>query len=208
MFVREAFAQAEAPIAGTSPTVDEGPVPPTAEVLHVEEPTGGFPPLETEFFASQLLWLAITFGLLYWMMSKFLAPRLAGIIENRHDRIAFDIDAADRMRLDADEAQAAYEQELATARDRSHLIGQDAREKARADAEIERKRTEGDLERQLEEAQARIGEIKTRALADVDAIAVETTETILEALAGVSASREDVASAVRSATASQEPRNA
>lgn len=208
MFVRDAVAQTEPGAAGHSPTVDEGPLPPTAETLHVEEPTGGFPPLETEFMASQLLWLLITFGVLYWVMSKILVPRLSGIIENRHDRIALDLDAAQRMRTDADEAQAAYEQDLATARERSQAIAQDARDRARGEADAERKRNEADLDARLDEAQNRIADIKAKALADVDAIAIETTEAIVASLTGLSVSREEVDGAVRSAGAGKESRNA
>lgn len=208
MFVRDAFAQTEPGVPSGPPTVDQGPPPPTAETLHIEEPVGGFPPLETEFMASQLLWLILCFGVLYWVMSKVLVPRLAGIIEGRHDRIALDLDAAERMRGDADAAQAAYEQELAEARERSHSIAQGARDTARAEADEERKSNELALDRRLDEAQARIGEIKAKALADVDAIAEETTEAIVSTLAGLSVPREEIAGAVSAAGSRQEDRHA
>ncbi|MGL4441912.1 MAG: F0F1 ATP synthase subunit B', partial [Bosea sp. (in: a-proteobacteria)] len=54
----------------------------------------GFPPFKTETFASQLLWLAIFFGLLYWLVSKVFAPRLTEVIEGRASRIAKDLDEA------------------------------------------------------------------------------------------------------------------
>ncbi|MFD2237217.1 F0F1 ATP synthase subunit B [Aureimonas populi] len=209
MFVRDALAQTEAPTVGEAPVVTDGPPPPTAEAILVEElETGGFPPLESEFFASQILWLAITFGLLYWVMSKTLVPRLAGIIENRRDRIALDLDAAHRMRADADEAQAAYEQDLAEARERSHKIAQDARDSARADADAERKRNEAELDQKLESAQGRIAEIKAKALADVDTIAEETAQAIITELTRLDVSREEVANAVKAAGAGQEKRDA
>lgn len=203
MFVRDAKAQTEAPPAGVSPDLTQAPSTETHEAVVVEEhgSEGGFAPLETEFFASQLLWLAITFGLLYFVISRVIAPRIGGILENRHDRIALDIDAAERMRLDADEAQAAYEQELATARERSHRIAQEARETARANADAERKTNEAALDAKLETAQGRIAEIKAQALADVDAIAEETTEAILAELAGLHVSRDEVSSAIRAVRA-------
>ncbi len=199
MFVRDAHAQTEAGPLGESPDLTDTPPPPTAEAIHVDETTGGFPPMETEFFASQIFWLVITFGILYLVMSKVLVPRLAGIIEGRRDRIALDLDAAERMRADADAAQAAYEQDLAEARERSHKIAQEARDAARAEADAERKRNEAALDQRLDEAQARIGEIKAKALADVDAIAEETAEAIVSTLAGLSVSREEIAGAVNAA---------
>ena len=199
MFVRDAKAQSEVPPAGVSPDLTHAPPTGTGEAVVVEEhgSEGGFAPLETEFFASQILWLAITFGLLYFVVSRVIAPRIGGILENRRDRIALDIDAAERMRLDADEAQAAYEQELATARERSHKIAQDARDVARIDADAERKTNEAALDAKLGAAQDRIAEIKAQALADVDAIAEETTEAILAELAGLQVSRGEVETAIR-----------
>ena len=46
---------------------------------HGEHHDVGFPPFNSATFGSQLLWLAITFGLLYVMMSKLIVPRVASI---------------------------------------------------------------------------------------------------------------------------------
>ncbi|MCQ8783782.1 F0F1 ATP synthase subunit B [Mangrovibrevibacter kandeliae] len=201
MFVTQAFAQeADAP-----PTSHALPPSDTEAAQHGETVQaeggheGGFPPMNPQYFASQVLWLAIIFTLFYLVLKRVLVPRLAGIIENRRDRIAHDLEAAERMRLDADEAQAAYEQELAEARQRSQAIGQEARDAARADAEAERKRVEGELDAKLETAQARIAEIKQTALADVGTIAEDVAESILTDVAGLTVSREDVAGSVRAA---------
>src|SRR5688572_1292337 len=47
------------------------------------EAPGVFPPFNPETFASQLLWLAITFAFLYFMMSRIAIPRIGGILESR-----------------------------------------------------------------------------------------------------------------------------
>ena len=41
-----------------------------------------FPPFDPTTFASQLLWLAITFGIFYLFMPKVIVPRIGGILEN------------------------------------------------------------------------------------------------------------------------------
>ena len=53
-----------------------------------------FPPFDTTHFPSQLLWLVITFGALYLLMSKIALPRVAGILENRQSKITSDLDSA------------------------------------------------------------------------------------------------------------------
>ncbi|NDV86014.1 F0F1 ATP synthase subunit B [Aurantimonas aggregata] len=194
MFVSQAFAQTESPDVLLPPA---SPAPSTHGEIYVEEGhEGGFPPFETEYFPSQLLWLAITFGIFYLVLKKVILPRIAGILENRRDRIALDLEAADRMRADADEAQAAYEQELTEARDRAHGIALEAKESARTDAESERKRIDGELDGKLGAAQVRIDDIKREALKDVGSIAEEATDAILREVARIEAPREEIAGAV------------
>jgi hypothetical protein len=68
------------------------------------QPRLAFPPFETSTFPSQLLWLAITFGLFYLFLQKVVLPRIGGILEVRRDRIAQDLDQAARMREESDAA--------------------------------------------------------------------------------------------------------
>ena len=49
-----------------------------------------FPPFNKETYASQLVWLVITFVALYVVLSKLALPRIEGIIEGRRNRIAGD----------------------------------------------------------------------------------------------------------------------
>ena len=51
-----------------------------------------FPPFDQSLYPSQLLWLLITFGLFYFLMSRMVLPRIASILEVRRDRISQDLD--------------------------------------------------------------------------------------------------------------------
>jgi F-type H+-transporting ATPase subunit b len=83
------------------------------------EASGTFPPFDTSTFASQLLWLVIAFGITYYVISKIAGPRISGILEDRHDRIASDIAEAERLKRETDEAMETYEKALADARSRA-----------------------------------------------------------------------------------------
>lgn len=178
-------------------------LPPALDTAHtVEDPAhggGAFPPFETDTYPSQILWLAITFGLFYLFLKRVVLPRIAGILEVRRDRIAQDLDEAARMKEEADAALAAYEQELAEARRKAGAIAQEARDSAKAEAEAEQRRVEEALEARLEEAEARIAEIKAAALSEVDTIAEETAQAIVAELVGGSVDKRTLAAAVKAA---------
>ncbi len=167
----------------------------TATTEHAGEHKDVFPPFDSTTFGSQLLWLAITFGLLYYLMSKFALPRIAGILEERNDRIADDLAEAEKLKQETDAAIADYEQALAEAKQNAHAIAQNARDKSKEEIEASRSKIESDLEAKMAEAEARIAETKASAMAEVDVIAKDTAEALVETLVG-SAKKAEIAKAV------------
>lgn len=194
MFVTPGYAEEAAPAAEGTQAV-EGQAHTEAGPDHSGV---GFPPFDSSTFPSQLLWLAITFGLFYLFLKKVVLPRIGGILEVRRDRIAQDLDQAARMKEEADAAVAAYEQELAEARNKANAIGQDARDNAKVEADAARKDVEAGLDKKLAEAEAHIASIKASAMKEVGSIAEETAATIVEQLVGKS-DKAAIAAAVKSA---------
>lgn len=173
--------------------------PPETDVTGVEH--GVFPPFDPTTFGSQLFWLAVTFGLLYYIMKRAALPRIARILEERNDRIADDFAEAERLRQETDEAIAAYEQALAEARQKAHRIAQSARDAAKEEVDAEREELEAGLDEKIRAAEARITEVKTRALTEVDNIARDAAGAMVEVLIGTGAKPEEIASAVDHALA-------
>ncbi|SDA59685.1 F0F1 ATP synthase subunit B [Mesorhizobium qingshengii] len=196
MFVTSAFAQESAPAADTSHAATGGDAHSGTSVP--AEAHGTFPPFDPATFPSQLLWLAITFGLFYLFLKRVVMPRVGGIIDVRNDRITQDLDQAAKLKGEADAAVAAYEQELAEAKTNANAIGQQASDAAKAEAETARKKVEAALDQKLGEAEARIASIKANAMKEVGTIAEDTASAIVEALVGGKASKAEIAAAVKS----------
>ena len=156
----------------------------TTEAHGDDHGSGVFPPFDPATFPSQLLWLAITFGALYLLMSKVALPRIGGILENRKALIDGDLAAADAARQKTDAAIAAYEAALAAAKAKAQGIANESREAIQADLAAKRTAVETDLSAKVAAAEARIATTKAEALTHVDEIAAETAQTVVSQLVG------------------------
>lgn len=158
---------------------------------------GGLPQLNPHDFAPQLFWLALTFGLLWWLMAKVALPKVGGIIEERAQRIQRDLDEAARLKSETEKALADYEASLASARGRASVIAKDIRDKLTTEVDGERTKVDQQVARRLADAEKRIGDMKTRAMTEVGQIASETAEAIIAELQGKAAAKDEVAGAIK-----------
>lgn len=155
-----------------------------------------FPPFESATFASQLIWLAIAFGLLYLLMSRLALPRVEGILADRRERILADVNAAKKAKQESDAAAVAHETAFATARANAQAIAAETRASVNAEAEAHRKSLDDDLAGRLATAERQIQASRSEALTHVRSIAADAASAIVEQLTGRTPSPGEVLSAV------------
>ena len=146
------------------------------------------PQLDFATWPSQIIWLVITFGFLYVVIVKFALPKIGGTIESRQNRIASDLDEAQRLKDESEKAIVAYETALAEAKARAHAIAQETRDALKAEIEAERTALDAQLTERLEVAESRIGATKAEALKSVEQVASEAAGAIVGQLIGSRAS--------------------
>jgi F-type H+-transporting ATPase subunit b len=157
------------------------------------------PQLNPLDWAPQLIWLLITFGILYLLMVYVALPRIGGVIEARTAHIAKDLAAADTLRRQTEEAIAAYEQALAEAKQKAHAIIEEGRAKLKDETARERATLDSELGRRGAEAEARINEAKISAMREVNAIATDVAADIVRQLIGAAPPKAEIAKAVEAA---------
>ncbi|MCK5749923.1 MAG: F0F1 ATP synthase subunit B', partial [Oricola sp.] len=164
-----------------------------------EAASASLPQLDPTWWPSQLFWLAVTFGVLYWLMAGRFLPSLGGAIEERRDRMADDLDQAADFKRQAEDAETAYNKALADARAKAQAIAADTR--AEVDQEIAGLQAETDeaLDKQLAAAESRIAKMKTDAAAKVREAAADTTRAVVEALIDEAPTDDAVAKAIAAA---------
>jgi F-type H+-transporting ATPase subunit b len=166
-----------------------------------------FPPLDSTTFAPQLIWLAITFGLLYLLMRRIFLPRVGAILAERRGQIERDFASAERFRIETKEAIARYEEALSKARAAAGEIVKTTRDKAAADTHQERVRIEKRIAASIAEADTRLAAAKAQALAGVDEIASDVAGAIVAHMIGKVVTTDEVKRALTRRAAEQGARN-
>jgi F-type H+-transporting ATPase subunit b len=102
-----------------------------AGTVLAKEGSGGMPQLDPNSFAPQLVWLAIAFLALYFVMSRLAVPAISDTIDRRQAKIQGDLDAAEKANEDTRSLVAAYEKRLADTREEARKL---MRERGEADS--------------------------------------------------------------------------
>ncbi len=155
-----------------------------------------FPPLDSSTFAPQLVWLALTFGFLYFVLSKYLLPRIGEVIEERGTRIKRDLAEAERLKDETKAALASYEQALSDARGKAGALAKETQARLAGETDKERAAADVHTAKLLADAEKRIATTKAGALANVNLIAGDTAAAIVAKLTGSAASADEIKAAL------------
>ena len=159
----------------------------------------GLPQLDTSKFAPQVIWLAITFAVLYVLMARVALPRIGHVLEERRHKIDQNLKKAESLKGDAEAAAEAYEGAMADARARAGNVLSDVREGAAGEAAERQAELGARLHADIQEAEARIAEARDKAVAGIRDLAAEVAHSAAEKLAGETLDAGAVRSAVDAA---------
>jgi F-type H+-transporting ATPase subunit b len=159
------------------------------------------PQLDVSTFAPQLVWLAITFVVLYLLMSKLGLPQVNAIIETRRKRLDDDLARAAEIKAAAEAVVATYQRTLAEARARAQAAVKERTDQFAAEAAEQQRQLAEALAEQIRAAEREIGAAKERAFAEIRNVAVDVARSVTEKLTGSAADAAKLAPAVDRAMA-------
>ena len=157
------------------------------------------PQLDLATFPPQLIWLAITFLVLYVLMAKLGLPRIDRALRARRTRIEDDLDKARQMKAEAEAVIAAYERALAEARQQAQLTLKETIDRLNAEAARRQRETAEKLASETAAAERRIVDAKTAALANVREVAFEVALAAATKLSGAKIDAGQAAAAIEQA---------
>ena len=156
------------------------------------------PQLDPAVWPTQLFWLAITFGILYLVIWRIALPRIADVLEARQRKLDDDLKKAAALKDEAETILAEYERMRADAQASAHAVLQKTQNEMKAEAERQSRDVAAKLAKQTDEAEARIADAKTAALASLEGTVSEVVAAATEKLIGVKAGDQEIARAVGS----------
>mmetsp|Transcript_1309 Transcript_1309/g.1660 ORF Transcript_1309/g.1660 Transcript_1309/m.1660 type:complete len:184 (+) Transcript_1309:305-856(+) len=157
-----------------------------------------FPPFDPWHFPSQLFWLAVLFGFLYFVLSRFILPSIGNTLERRESSIASDLDEAAHLNEDAIDAQKAVDVSIAKAHAKARETADKARGKIDKEIATQTAKVDAEVDKKLSEAETRITALRAEAMQNVESIASDAAQSVLGKF-GSKAGKTDIASAVKSA---------
>jgi F-type H+-transporting ATPase subunit b len=150
-----------------------------------------------DIFWSQLFWLALVFGIIFFAIGRGMVPKIQGTIQLRDDKIAADLEAAQAARRAADETEAAWRARMDSARAEAAKLSNDAKQASAKDTEAKVKKAADKINAKTEAAENKIREAVVAARAEIEAVAAEATQEMVQRLTGLKIDKKDAATAVK-----------
>jgi len=146
---------------------------------------------------SQLFWLAIGLGFIFFVIARGMVPRIQATMDAREQKIASDLESAQQARVAADETEAAWRARMDTARAEAARIANEAKQASAKDTEAKVRKAADKIDLKVEAAQAKIREAVNSARAEIEAVAAEATQDMVARLTGIKVDPKDAAQAVK-----------
>ena len=154
-----------------------------------------------ETYASQIFWLLIFFGFTFFVIGRGMVPRVLATVEARDAQIAADLAAAQAARDEADRQEEAWRVRENENRASAQAVIAKAKADAAARTEQRLAKAQIKIDMQLTEAETRIAASRDAAMGEIEAVATDAAQDIVQRLAGVKIAKPSAAKAVKEAMA-------
>lgn len=154
------------------------------------------PQLDVSTFAPQLVWLVITFAVMFIVMWKVAVPKISDALEQRQMRLEDNLKKAEDLKLEAEATLASYEKALADARAQAHDEIQRIQQSLQEAADKEEADLTAKLDAKLAESEKRIAADVDAAMANVGSVAAELASEVVGKLTGAAPAAGKTATAV------------
>jgi F-type H+-transporting ATPase subunit b len=148
-------------------------------------------------FSSQLFWLLLVFGTLFFVIARGMVPKIQGVVDQRDAKITSDLEQAQRARDEAEKTEASYRERMDASRAEAMKLAQAAKQAAARDAEQRVRAVDEQVGGKIGEAEVRIRTAVEAAMRDLDSVAADATRELVAKLTGKDVPEGEARDAVR-----------
>ena len=153
----------------------------------------------SDVILSQLFWLAITLGFIYFVIGRSMVPRIQSTVDQRDRQIADDLAAAELAKAKADETEEAYRQRMDASRAEAMKLSVAAKQEAARKVEKLTGKADAANAARLEKAEAKIRAASDAARAEIATAAAEMAQDVVAKVAGLKVGKDEARQAVEAA---------
>lgn len=148
---------------------------------------------QIDSFVSQIFWLFLSFGIIYFYISKIAGPKLTNIILRRQNIITSDIETAEKANEDAEKSKVEFETKLELSRKTASDIISKASQEIIEKNNSEISSVENEIRQQLEKSEIEISSAKKSVEENLNSQIVDFVQEILVKIAGAKVEKEIIA---------------
>ena len=147
-------------------------------------------------FNSQLFWLFVVFGIIYFVIARTMVPKVRSVMDGRSERIAKEIARAEAARAVAEEAQEAWALRLEKSRAEAAAVAQEARRAAARENEAMISAAVAQINLKVEAAERNIRKAAADIRVEMIGVAADAAQDLVERLTGIRVAKEEALDAV------------
>jgi F-type H+-transporting ATPase subunit b len=151
----------------------------------------------SEIFFSQLFWLAVVFGITYFVIGRGMVPKIRMTVSTREARIASDLQRAQAAREEADRTEAEWRARMDAARSEAARLAQAAKQASAAETERKVKRAAEKIHLKVAAAEEQIRSAVAAARSEIESVAAEAAREMVQRLSGIAVDKSEAAAAVK-----------
>lgn len=137
-----------------------------------------------QIFFSQLFWLLLVFGIIYFVIGRGMVPKIRSVVDDRDRRIADDLAVAQRAREEAEASEAAYRERIEASRGEALKLAGEAKQTAAREVEQKLRGIDEQIHARTAEAEARIRKAADKARRELEPMAAEAASELVAKLTG------------------------
>jgi F-type H+-transporting ATPase subunit b len=151
----------------------------------------------SEVLLSQLFWLAIALGFIFFVIAKGMVPKIQATVDQREKKIGGDLEAAQAARAAADKTEAAWRERMDAARAEAARIAAEAKQASARETEAKVQAAADKINTKVDSAQGKIRDAVSSARAEIESVAAEATQEMVRRLTGIAVDKNEAAAAVK-----------